>query len=117
MNRIKKILGLHEHNLINAGDVVISQHGIVSHGVPYAMYFRVDLICSDCGKKFKEKSLVFSESEIYNMHLDAFDVYNFFGDVKLSNSRNGVIVRNLFYKKLNKKYNLNLTINDLSFKL
>ena len=115
MNRIKKLLGICEHDFIPSHLIHVVDW--IDDNVYYSMHYKITLVCCKCGKAVKEKSHYFTLTEIANDFddLKRQDTWNSLEScyTALNKSKNGVLVRDLFYKKLNKKYNLNLTIDDL----
>ena len=115
MKIIKKFIGICEHDWRYGGSTLVG-HSDESYDYN-AMSFKIKLICSDCGKIATEKSKLFSKTDI------ASDYYflkkKYYGDTlddcieKLKATQNASIVKKSFIIKLNKKYNLNLTIKDL----
>lgn len=112
---IKKLLGMCEHDWRCGGETLIG-HNDEYHKYK-AMSFKIKLICDNCGKVTTEKSKLFSKTDIAcNYYLLTKKHYwDTLDDCieELKATQNASLVRNLFYKKLNKKYNLNLTIKDL----
>lgn len=98
-----------EHKFTHNG---IMEYGDVDGGTPVAMYLKTTLVCLNCGKLVIEKSYTFTRTEIFDLKSDVLLFNEYSRRNELINSKNGVLVRDLFYKKLNKKYNLNLTIDD-----
>lgn len=82
-----------------------------------AMSFKIKLICYNCGKVVTEKSKVFSDIDIASNYF--FLGKKYYWDTlddcieELKATQNANLVKKSFAIKLNKKYNLNLTINDL----
>ena len=94
---------------------------IIGHSNEYdeynSMSFKVKLICDNCGKIATKESKLFSKTDIASNYylLTKKHYWDTLDDcVKaLKNTQNASRVKKSFAIKLNKKYNLNLTINDL----
>jgi hypothetical protein len=112
---IKKLLGMCEHDWRWGGGVMIGHHN--QYGQYYIMSFKVKLICHNCGKITTEKSKLFSKTDIASNYyfLERKHYWHTLDDCikELKTTENANLVKKSFTTKLNKKYNLNLTINDL----
>ena len=112
---IKKFFGMCEHDWRYGGGVMIGHHN--QYGHYYIMSFDVKLICHNCGKITTEKSKFFSKKDISNYYCFLEQEYYWNTLDKcieaLKDTQNANIVKKSFAIKLNKKYNLNLTIKDL----
>lgn len=115
MNRIKKFFGMCEHNW-RLGSVTLVGY-FDEHGRYSAMSFKIKLICYNCGKVVTEKSKFFSDIDISRNY--CFLKKKYYWDTSydcieaLAITKNADLVKKSFAIKLNKKYNLNLTIDDL----
>ena len=112
---IKKLLGMCEHDWRYEYTTLIG-HNDESYNY-HAMSFKVNLICCNCGKITTEKSKLFSRNNIasnYYLLKKKYYWHTLDACIKaLEITQNANLVKKSFFIKLNKKYNLNLTINDL----
>lgn len=115
MNRIKKFFGICEHEWRCGNGALVGHHN--QYGSYKAMSFEVRLICHNCGKITTKKSKIFSKTDIANnfYFLEKKYYWDTLGDCieALKATQNANLVKKSFAIKLNKKYNLNLTIKDL----
>ena len=114
MSRIKKLFRICEHRFTYNG---ISQ---VSHREECnqydAMPFRTRIACSNCSKIVIEDSKVFLRVDIASDY-DCLRKPHYWSTAdgclnQLETTTNANLARRAFYIKLNKKYNLNLRIED-----
>lgn len=112
---IKKFFGMCEHDWRWGGKTLIC-HNDESYNY-HAMSFKVKLICDNCGKVTTEKSKLFSKTDIASNYyfLEKKHYWSTLDDCiqALKETENANLVKKSFAIKLNKKYNLNLTIKDL----
>jgi hypothetical protein len=112
MNRIKKLFGICEHKFTHYSIGRVCDYSI--NGVYEAMHFEFKFTCHNCLKVVIEESIIFSRNDISDdfFHLSKTEYWNNPTDCldALTHSMHGKLVKSKFYKKLNKKYNLNLTI-------
>lgn len=112
---IKKLLRMCEHDWRWGGETLIG-HSDESYNY-HAMSFKVKLVCGNCGKITTKKSKLFSKTDIASNYylLTKKHYWDTLDDCieALEDTDNANLVKKSFAIKLNKKYNLNLTIKDL----
>mgnify|MGYP007004425740 CR=1 FL=1 len=118
MNRIKKFFGICEHDWILVYIKRTSYFDTYGSSKHYdSLSFTANIICKKCGRHRSICSDFFDKSSISSSMLGCIGTTYWYSmdDCReaLLRHPNAQIVKKSFVIKLNKKYNLNLTIKDL----
>lgn len=118
MNRIKKLLGMCEHNWKFVYVTRMSHCDSYGESKHYdSLNFTANIMCEKCGRHKSINSDFFDKDSISStlFWLTGTKYWYNMDDCReaLLQHPNAKIVKKSFVIKLNKKYNLNLTIDDL----